>query len=75
MTDDDLERLLSSKGRPGRHRAWGCPDEVTLAAFADGTLPEGARLRVQGHLADCEVCLQHVAAVRRRRRVPRVGCE
>jgi anti-sigma factor RsiW len=70
MTDDDLEQLLSSKGRPGKHRAWRCPDEVTLAAFADGTLPESARSRVQGHLADCETCLQHVAAVLRTRETP-----
>jgi hypothetical protein len=62
MTDDDLERLLSSKESPTSRRARGCPDEMTLAAFVDGTLPESARSRVQGHLADCEACLQHVAA-------------
>jgi len=70
MTDDDLERLLSSKESPRSHRAWRCLDEVTLAAFVDGTLPESARSRVQGHLADCGTCLQHVAAALRARETP-----
>ena len=59
MSDKDLERLLRSKARPRKHRAWSCPDEVTLAAFVDGELPESARSRIQGHLADCGLCLQH----------------
>lgn len=70
MTDDDLEQLLSSKESPRSHRAWRCPDEVTLAAFVDGTLPESDRSRVQGHVADCAMCLQHVAAVLRARETP-----
>jgi anti-sigma factor RsiW len=70
MTDEDLERLLSSKGQPGKRRAWRCPDEVTLAAFVDGRLPERARSRVEGHVADCETCLQHVAAALRAREIP-----
>jgi hypothetical protein len=70
MTDDDLERLLSSKESPRSHRAWRCLDEVTLAAFVDGTLPESARSRVQGHLADCGMCLQHVAAALRAPETP-----
>jgi hypothetical protein len=63
MSEDDLERLLRSKGSRRKHRAWRCPDEVTLAAFVDGRLPESARSRVQGHLADCGLCVEHVAAV------------
>jgi hypothetical protein len=70
MTDNDLERLLSSQRGPRSHRAWSCPDEVTLAAFVDGRLPERARSRVQRHLADCETCLQHVAAALRARETP-----
>jgi hypothetical protein len=70
MTDNDLERLLSSKPGPRGHRAWVCPDEVTLAAFADGRLPERARSRVQSHLADCETCLQNVAAALRALETP-----
>jgi len=70
MTDDDLEQLLRSKGPPRKHRAWRCPDEVTLAAFVDGRLPESARLRLQGHLADCGLCLGHVAAALRSRETP-----
>jgi hypothetical protein len=71
MSQDDLERLLRSKAQPGKHRAWRCPDEVTLAAFVDGDLPESVRSRVQGHLADCSLCLQHVAAVVRSRETPK----
>jgi hypothetical protein len=70
MTDHDLERLLSSKGRPKKHRTWRCPDEVTLAAFVDGGLPESARSRVQGHLADCETCLRQVTAALRSLETP-----
>jgi anti-sigma factor RsiW len=70
MIEDDLERLLRTKGWPGRVRAGRCPDEATLAAFVDGGLPESARLRVQGHLADCGPCLEQVAAVLVSRETP-----
>ncbi len=70
MSENDLERLLRSKARRKKHRAWRCPDEVTLAAFVDGGLPETVRSRVQGHLADCGFCLQHVAAVLRSQGTP-----
>lgn len=61
MIEDELERLLRTKGWPGRNRAGRCPDEVTLAAFVDGGLQEGARSRVQDHLANCGLCLEQVA--------------
>jgi hypothetical protein len=70
MRDNDLERLLRLTTRPRKHRAWCCPDEVTLAAFVDGGLPESTRSRVQGHLADCDFCLRHVAAVLRSQETP-----
>jgi hypothetical protein len=70
MSEDDLERLLRSKGPPRKHRAWRCPDEVTLAAFVDGRLPESARSRVEDHLAECDSCLDHVASALRSQETP-----
>jgi len=70
MTDGELERLLRGRKRPRGRRAWCCPDEVTLAAFVDGGLPESARSRVEGHLALCDSCLQDVAAAVRGQESP-----
>jgi len=70
MTDGELQRLLRGRKRPRSRRAWCCPDEVTLAAFVDGGLPESTRSRVEGHLALCDSCLQHVAAAVRDQESP-----
>ena len=40
-----------------------CPDLETLAAFADGQLPEAERLRVQAHLGQCDTCYDLVTQV------------
>lgn len=39
----------------------GCPEPEDLAAFADGTLPRGARAVIELHLADCDTCREVVA--------------
>lgn len=39
----------------------GCPEPEDLAAFADGTLPRGARATIELHLADCETCREVLA--------------
>ena len=41
----------------------GCPDDAELAALSDGTLTADDRLRVAGHVASCERCLDHVGAL------------
>ena len=37
--------------------------ELTYSIYADGELPEPEKLRVQQHLAQCEVCRRQVAAL------------
>jgi len=43
--------------------------ELTYSIYADGELPEPERLRVQQHLAQCEVCRRQVAALEAENRV------
>ncbi|HSR51339.1 MAG TPA: zf-HC2 domain-containing protein [Acidobacteriota bacterium] len=38
-----------------------CPDEMTLAAYADGRLGDDSRTEVEVHLADCGACLDQIA--------------
>ncbi len=40
-----------------------CPDDQTLAALADGRLPESERSAVLGHLDRCDACTQSLAAL------------
>ena len=62
MNEDDLAQLLRTR-KSGRSRPWWrCLDEATLAALADGTLSDNASVRARRHLADCDFCLEHVAA-------------
>jgi hypothetical protein len=44
-------------------RGWRCPDEIRLAAYADGNLPADDQEKLSKHLADCEYCLGQVAAL------------
>ena len=43
--------------------------ELTYSIYSDGELPEPERLRVQQHLAQCEVCRRQVAALEAENRV------
>lgn len=43
--------------------------ELTYSIYADGELPEPERLRVQQHVAQCEVCRRQVAALEAENRV------
>src|SRR5258706_16373326 len=40
-----------------------CPPEDELAQLLEGTLADGARARVESHLAHCDVCRATVAAL------------
>jgi hypothetical protein len=42
-----------------------CPDETTLAAFADGTLPQRVRIATAAHVAGCRRCLDALAMLAR----------
>lgn len=46
--------------RKSAKRQSSCPDESVLAAYADGLLEEGERLRAEEHLADCRQCLEQI---------------
>jgi hypothetical protein len=40
-----------------------CPDELVLAAFLDGGLPEDRRTAINAHVADCPRCLARLGTV------------
>jgi anti-sigma factor RsiW len=48
-----------------RRRAIVCRQAVELmAGYLDGTLSTGERARLEGHLADCPHCSEHLAQLR-----------
>jgi anti-sigma factor RsiW len=48
-----------------RRRALVCRDAVALmAAYLDDALPAADRTRLEGHLADCPHCSEHLAQLR-----------
>jgi hypothetical protein len=56
-TDVDSRELREAlRNSDGSRRRWRCPDELTLAAFADNQLGMRRRARVERHLADCGTC-------------------
>jgi hypothetical protein len=59
------ERDLSRRG-------WRCPDEMRLAAYADGRLAASDRERLSKHLAGCEYCLGQVATLAKLAEMPPV---
>jgi len=61
MNEQDLLRLLRSRKTGEGQRGWRCPDEADLAAYADARLADGARRRIEAHLAGCDFCLDQVA--------------
>jgi len=66
VDEDTLSKTLRSlRTKPGA-RSWRCPDEITIAAFAEGRLGDTERERVEAHLAGCDACLDLVAFLARR---------
>jgi len=65
VNDDSLIRCL--KTRPAKHgeRGWRCPEEIAIAAYADGRLAGKEKLKIERHLADCDFCLEQVAFLAR----------
>jgi putative zinc finger protein len=45
--------------------SWRCPDEMRLAAYAEGGLKPADRTRLEQHLAACDYCLGQVSALAR----------
>lgn len=56
MSDDDLTARIPSASAAGARRGWRCPDESLLAAWADGSVTEAGREKLEAHLADCPFC-------------------
>ena len=58
------ERMLReslSRWTGREQRGWFCPDESALAAYVDGKLEGGPRVKMERHLAGCEHCLGQVS--------------
>lgn len=58
------EELIMQELAPTEIDTSGCPGEDTLAAYADGLLPQEETTRVREHLEECPVCKQLVLSVR-----------
>jgi hypothetical protein len=56
MSDDGFPFPMPPEGASGARKGWRCPGDETLAAWADGTLPESLRAKLEGHAADCAYC-------------------
>ena len=53
---EELVRHLAPEGSPS-----GCPDELDLAALAEGRLDDDERRPLEAHVAGCEACRRIVA--------------
>jgi hypothetical protein len=61
MDERLLARALTIHKKGLGRRTWRCPDEAKLAAYVDTLLDEPERQRLENHLADCTLCLDHVS--------------
>ena len=55
-TATDPLRAMYFASASGARKGWRCPDDETLAAWAEGRLPDALRERLEGHTADCDFC-------------------
>lgn len=56
----DLEELIKKslkKNAGAMKRSIGCPAELKLAKYLEGSLPSNMRQALEKHLADCPYCL------------------
>jgi len=61
---EKLGRALREAGRLGRRdggRTQSCPEDETLAAYADGSIAADRRPEIEHHLVGCRRCLAEVA--------------
>jgi hypothetical protein len=65
MRPEDIERTLKEPKLETPRKGLRCPDEVVIASYADATLPETDREKVENHLADCRFCLEQVGFLAR----------
>lgn len=57
---ESFDRALRAAARRSRP-AGVCPDAAMLASFADNALMGDERRALEAHMADCAVCLEHLA--------------
>ena len=50
-------------GTTAGNRGWRCPGDEMMAAYVEGRLDERGQARIQGHVASCEYCRKHAAAL------------
>ena len=61
MKDEEIRGVLRRpQGRP-RTSSWRCPDELSLAAYSEGSLDTARRERLEAHLDRCAFCYDQVA--------------
>ncbi len=65
MNDAELPRLIPRASASGATPGWRCPDEETLAAWVEGSLPQARREKLEGHVADCPFCCGQVGFLAR----------
>ncbi len=56
MNEHDLTGLIAPASSGGAGRSRHCPDEIRLAAYVQGALPDAEGESVMLHLADCAFC-------------------
>ncbi|OGX50444.1 MAG: hypothetical protein A3G37_00850 [Omnitrophica WOR_2 bacterium RIFCSPLOWO2_12_FULL_46_30] len=63
----NLEELIKKslkKSAGGAKRSIGCPAELKLAKYLEGSLPSNMRQDIEKHLADCPFCLDLLVVTR-----------
>lgn len=58
-------KAMWTRHKAGERRTWRCPDEASLAAYADGQLAGRDKAHVEAHVSDCDFCLGQVACLLR----------
>jgi Putative zinc-finger len=63
--EEELKLLLKDRAAPKRLWTQRCPDDLQLAAYADGAVDDARRQRLEKHLSDCPTCLDEVSFLMR----------
>ena len=65
MSDEKLIQALKARKPVAAQRTWRCPDDATLAGFADAGLKDHEKESVESHMVDCGFCLAQLGALLR----------
>lgn len=70
MQGKSLVEFFKSRMKRIEQRRWSCPDDSTIAAYADHQLAGPAKDKLETHLADCDFCLDQVGFLVRSANAP-----